>query len=155
MGIQSQSLLQMIVQLFKGLMKVYTNQTNIFEGGTAPVDHKEKDQAAGSEIAKSFILCGHQADKMHIKCIFVFIHNVDCVEVAQGWLTDNGSDIDVTRLEYGMSFLKVKSSITMRENLWQRSSAICINSREIATGLEAVAAVDNPYSLIAIFGETT
>jgi hypothetical protein len=28
---------QMIVQLYKGLMKIYTNQTNIYEGTTAVV----------------------------------------------------------------------------------------------------------------------
>ncbi len=43
---------QMIVQLDKGLMKIYTNQTDIYE---------DKDQAAGLVIAKSFILSGHQA----------------------------------------------------------------------------------------------
>jgi hypothetical protein len=37
---------QMIVQLYKGLMKIYTNQTNIYEGSTAVVEHKDKDQAA-------------------------------------------------------------------------------------------------------------
>ncbi len=31
---------QMIVQLYKGLMKVYTNQTNVYEGSRAVVEHK-------------------------------------------------------------------------------------------------------------------
>jgi hypothetical protein len=31
---------QIIVQLYKGLMKIYTNQTNIYEGSTAVVEHK-------------------------------------------------------------------------------------------------------------------
>jgi hypothetical protein len=52
---------QIIVQFYKGLMKVYTNQSGIYEGITAFVKHKDKDQAAGLEIAESFILCGHQA----------------------------------------------------------------------------------------------
>jgi hypothetical protein len=52
---------QMTVQLYKGLMKVYTNQTIVYEGSTAVVEHKNKDQAAVLEIAESFILCGHQA----------------------------------------------------------------------------------------------
>jgi ABC-type transporter MlaC component len=50
---------QMIVQLYKGLMKMYTNQTNVYEGSTVAVEHKDKDQAASLEIAESFILCGH------------------------------------------------------------------------------------------------
>jgi hypothetical protein len=57
--------LQMIVQLYTGLMKVYTNQTNMYEGSTAVVKHKDKDQAAGLEIAESFIPGGHQAFKTH------------------------------------------------------------------------------------------
>jgi hypothetical protein len=47
----------MIVQLYKGLMKIHTNQTNIYEGSTAMVEHKDKDQAARLEIAELFILC--------------------------------------------------------------------------------------------------
>ncbi len=42
----------MIVQLYKGLMKVYTNQmytnqTNTFKGRMVVVEHKDKDQAGG------------------------------------------------------------------------------------------------------------
>jgi hypothetical protein len=62
-------------------------------------------------------------------------------------------DIDITRLESGMSFLQVKSSMTMKEKLRPIRSAICVNQRKIAhTRLEAVGEPDNPYSLIALFG---
>jgi hypothetical protein len=74
----------MIVQLYKGLIKGYTNQSGIYEGSIAIVEHKDKDQVVGLEIAESFILCGHQAFKTHIKNIAVFMHNNDWVEVAQG-----------------------------------------------------------------------
>jgi hypothetical protein len=67
----------MIVELYKGLLKRYTNQMNISEGSTAMVEHKDKDQAAGLEIAGSFILCGHQANKTYIKSIAIFVHNDD------------------------------------------------------------------------------
>jgi hypothetical protein len=90
---------QIIVQLYKGLIKVYTNQINIYEGSIAVVEHKNKDQAARLEIAEYFIRCGHQADKMHIKSIAIFIHNDDRVEVARRQLTDKGSDINMTCLE--------------------------------------------------------
>jgi hypothetical protein len=44
--------------------------------------------------------------------------------------------------------------MTVKEKLQQVRSAICINRREIAHArLEAVAGEDNPYSLIAIFGQ--
>ncbi len=58
----------------------------------------------------------------------------------------------MTRLGSVMSFLQVKSSMTMKEKLHQVWRAICLNRREIAhTRLEAVAGADNPFSLIAIF----
>jgi hypothetical protein len=63
------------------------------------------------------------------------------------------SDIDITRLELGSSFLQVKASMTMKEKLRQVRSAVCVNRREIAhTRLEVVTGADNPYSLITIFG---
>jgi hypothetical protein len=106
---------QMILQLYKGLMKVYTNQSGIYKGSTAVVEHQDKDQAARLEIAESFILCGQQAHKTHIKNIAVFMHNDDLVEVTRGRFTDKGVDINITRLESGMSFHQVKASLTMKE----------------------------------------
>jgi hypothetical protein len=60
-------------------MKIYTNQTNIYEGSTAVVVHNDKNQAARLEIAEFFILCGHQAYKTHIQSITIFVHNDDRV----------------------------------------------------------------------------
>jgi hypothetical protein len=74
----------MIVQLYKGLMKIYANQTSIYEGSSVVVEHKGKDKAAVLEIAKSFILCSHQVYKTHIKSIALFVHNDDRVKVARG-----------------------------------------------------------------------
>ncbi len=51
---------QTIVQLYRGMMKVYVNQSVVYEGSTAVVEHQDKDQAAGLEMADSFILCSHQ-----------------------------------------------------------------------------------------------
>ncbi len=107
----------------------------------------------GLEIAESFILCGLQAFKTRIKNIAMFMHKDDQVEVAQGQFTDKGGDTDITRLESGMSFLQVKTSMNMKEKLRQLRSPICVKRREIThTRLEAVAGADNPYSLITIFG---
>jgi hypothetical protein len=41
-------------------MKAYTNQINVFKGGTAVVERKDKDQAAELKIAESFMLYRHQ-----------------------------------------------------------------------------------------------
>jgi hypothetical protein len=47
---------QTIVQLYKGLMKVFANQAGVYEGGVAVVEQHDKDQASGLEIVESFIL---------------------------------------------------------------------------------------------------
>jgi hypothetical protein len=144
---------QMIVQLYRGLMKVYVNPSGVYEGATTVVEHQDKDQAAGLEMAESFILCSHQAFKTHIKSIAIFKHEDDRVEVAQGRFANKEGDVDLTKLESGMSFLQVKASMSMKEKLRQVQSAICVNRREIAhTRLEAIAGADNTYSLITIFG---
>jgi hypothetical protein len=96
--------LQTIVKLFRGMMKAYVNQTNTYEGSTVVVEHQDKDQAAGLELAESFILCGHQAYRTHIKNIAVFIHKDEQMQVAQGHFTDKEGEGDLTRLESGMSF---------------------------------------------------
>jgi hypothetical protein len=60
------------------------NQTNIYVRITAVVELKDKDKAAGLEIAKSVIPCGHQSYKIHIKSIAIFIHNHGRMKVAKG-----------------------------------------------------------------------
>jgi hypothetical protein len=143
---------QTIVRLYRGMMKAYVNQTNTYEGSTVVVEHQDKDQAAGLELAKSFILCGHQAFRTHIKNIAVFIHKDDRMEVAQGRFTDKEGEGDLIRLESGMSFMQVRASMSMKEKLRQVRGAICVNRREIAhTRPEAIAGADNPYILITIF----
>ncbi len=144
---------QTIVQLYRGLMKVYANQSGIYKGGTAVVEHQDKDQAVGLEMAESLILCCYQAFKTHIKSIAVFVHEDDRMEVAQGRFVNKEGDVDLTRPESGMSFLQVKASMSMKEKLRQVRNAISMKQREIAhTRLEAIAGTDNPYSLITIFG---
>jgi hypothetical protein len=118
---------QTMVQLYRGLTKVFVNQSRVYEGSIALVEHQDKDQAAGLEMADSFILCIHQAFKTHIKNIAVFIHKDDRMEVAQGLFDNKEGDEDLTCLESGMSFLQVKASMSMKEKLRQVRSAICVN----------------------------
>ncbi len=144
---------QTIVRLYSGMMKAYVNQSNTYEGSTVIVEHQDKDQAAGLELAESFILCGHQAFKTHIKNIVVFIHKDNRMEVAQGHFNDKEGEGDLTRLESGMSFMLVRALMSMKEKLRHVRGAICVNRREIThTRLEAIVGADNPYSLITIFG---
>ncbi len=46
---------QTVVRLYKGMMKAYVNQTSSYEGSMVIVEHQDKDQAAGLEVAESFI----------------------------------------------------------------------------------------------------
>ncbi len=73
------------------------NQTNTYEGSTVVVEHQDKDQTAGLELAESFILCGHQAFRTHIKNKAVFIHKDDRMEVAQGRFSEKEGEGDLTR----------------------------------------------------------
>ncbi len=85
----------------------------------------------------------------------MFVHWDDRCDVAPGKFTGQGSVVDMTRLESGMSFLQVKVSVTMREKLRLVKDTVCVNRWEIAhTRPEAVAGADNPYSLIAMFGKS-
>jgi hypothetical protein len=147
---------QTIVKLFRGMMKAYVNQTNTYKGSTVVMEHQDKDQAAGLELAESFILSGHQAYRTHIKNIAVFIHKDGRMQVAQGHFTGKEGEGDLTRLESGMSFMQVRASMSRKEKLRQVRGAICVNRRQIAhTRLEAIAGADNPYSLITVFSEAT
>jgi hypothetical protein len=147
---------QTIVRLYTGMMKAYVNQSSSYEGSTVVVEHQDKDQAAGLEVAESFILCGHHAYRTHIKNIAVFVHKDDRMEVAQGRFSGKEGEADLTRLESGMSFMQVRASMSMKEKLRQVRGAICENRRDIArTRLEASAGADNPYSLIYISGGAT
>ncbi len=109
-------------------MKAYGNQTNTYEGSTVVVEHQDKDQAAGLELAESIILCGHQAFKTHIKNIAVFIHKDDRMEVAQGRFNNKEGEGDLKRLESGMSFMQVRASMSMKEKLRQVRGAIFVDS---------------------------
>ncbi len=59
-------------------MKVYANQSNMLEASMAAMEHKDRDHAGGLKLAETFIFrgvsCGHQADRMHIKSIAIFVH---------------------------------------------------------------------------------
>ncbi len=83
LGCQSRSC--WTVQLYKGLMKVYINQTNVLEGSTAVIEHKDKGQALRQAIIESFILCGYQPYKMHKKSIAIYVYNDNRVDLAS-WM---------------------------------------------------------------------
>jgi hypothetical protein len=138
---------QTMVQLYRRL------PTNLLIGSTTFIEHKDKYQAAGLKLAETINVFGHIAYKTHIKSIAVSVHGDNRVEVVGGNFTNKRSDVDMTRVESVLSYLNIKTSMTMREKLRQVSSTIYVNRIEIAhTRLEAVAEMDYPNSAKAIFG---
>jgi hypothetical protein len=89
------------------------------------------DVSSGSKCHSGRNVGGRNV-KAPTKRMAVFLYNDDIVEVAVGRLTDKGSNIDVTRLESGMSFLQVKASTTIWEKLRKAKSNLCVNHQEIA-----------------------
>ncbi len=74
---------QTVVKLYRGLVNVYTNQTNVLVRIKAVVELKDKDQSAGPLLAQSIILCGHQVYRRHHKSIAVLVHGNNTVEIAK------------------------------------------------------------------------
>ena len=139
-----------LVQLYRGVIKVYANVSTTFSGGVAMLE--EKNQVAGLELGSSFLLCSSAAYRTHLRDVVVIVHPDNYTAVARNPF-DPSVVSDITRLESEMSFLHIKAQLSQREKLKQIKAAICENRREIAASrLEAVAGSENQYSLITIFG---
>ena len=62
-------------------------------------------------------------------------------------------DFSITRLESTMSFLQIRTTMSLQEKIKQVRYEICQSRRETAfVRLEAIAGADNPYSLLQVFG---
>jgi hypothetical protein len=133
---------------------IYMNQTNIYEGSTAVVEHKDKDQAAVQEIAGLVILCGHQAYKRnayqeHSHSLFTMMQGRGCERMVywqgkQYWHNSSW----IWHVIFASKVIDVHE-----EKLRQVRSSICMNRREITcTRFEAIAGAYNSHSLLALFG---
>ncbi len=130
--------------------------TASFTDGTASVAGRDKNQVAGLELKETMILCGRAAQKMHIKSIAVFFHPMEQIKVASGKFNMVTTEAEFTRLESELSFLQVRSTMTLQETIRQvkaEISEICKDRKQIAnTRLESIAGAENPYSLMQVFG---
>ena len=89
----------------------------------------------------------------HIKNIAVFFHPMEQIEVVSGKFNMVTTEAEFTRLESELSFLQVKSTMTLQETIPQVKAEICEDGKQIAhTRLESIAGVENPYSLMQVFG---
>jgi hypothetical protein len=60
---------------------------------------------------------------------------------------------EFTRLESELSFLQVRATMTLQETIRQVKAEICEDRHQIAhTRLESITGVENPYSLMQVFG---
>jgi hypothetical protein len=141
-----------LVSLYRGRIKVLTNSTASFTDGTAIVAGRDKNQVAGMELKETKILCGRVAQTTHIKSIAVFFHPMEQIEVASVKFNMVTSEAEFTRLESELSFLQVRSTMTLQETIRQVKAEICEDRKQIAhTRLESIAGAENPYSLMQVF----
>jgi hypothetical protein len=142
-----------LVSLYRGRIKVLTNSTASFTDGTAIVSSRDKNQVAGLELKETMMLCGRAAQTMHIKSIAVFFHPMEQIEVASGKFNMVTTEAEFTRLEPELSFLQVRSTMTLQETIRQVKAEICEDRKQIThTRLESIAGAENPYSLMQVFG---
>jgi hypothetical protein len=108
---------------------------------------------AGLELKETMVLCERAAQRTHIKNIAVFFHPMEQIQVASGRFSMVTEEAEFTRLESELSFLQVKSTMSLHETIRQVKAEICENRRQIAhLRLESMAGAENPYSLMEVFG---
>jgi hypothetical protein len=112
-----------------------------------------KEAVAAERRKETMILCGRAAETTHIKSIAVFFHPMEQIEVASGKFNMVTTEAEFTRLESELSFLQVRSTMTLQETICQVKEEICEDRKQIAhTRLESIAGAENPYSLMQVFG---
>ncbi len=119
-----------------------TNSTASFTDGTAIVAGRDKNQVAGLELKETMMLCGRAAQT-----------HMEQNEVASGKFNMVTTEAELTRLESELSFLQVRSTMTLQETIRQVKAEICEDHKQIAhTRLESITGAKNPYSLMQVFG---
>ncbi len=141
------------MQLHRMPFKIFSNLSTSLKGVLALMEDKVKEQVARLEMETMFVLCGNSAMHTHIPSNAVFAIQDQRMEVATGMFAEQPARDDIINLEMSMSFLQINVSMGLHEKIRQVRHEICQNRRETAqVRLEAIAGVDNPYSLLQVFG---
>ncbi len=75
------------------------------------------------------------------------------IEVVSGKFNMVTMEAEFTLLEPELSFLQVRATMMLQETIRQVKTEICENRKQIAhKGLESITGVENPYSLVQVFG---
>ncbi len=105
------------------------------------------------ELRETMILCGRGAQTTHIKNIAVFFHPMEQIEVVSGKFNMVTTEAKFTSLDSELSFLQVRSIMTLQETIRQVKAEICKNRKQVAhTRLESIPGAENPYSLMQVLG---
>ncbi len=129
-----------------------TNSTASFKDGTAIVSGRDKNQVAGLELKETMILCRRAAQTTHIKSIAVFFHPMEQIEVASGKVNMVTVEAEFTRLESELSFLQVRSTMTLQETIRQVKAEMRGSQADPSHEAGELAGAENPYSLMQVFG---
>jgi hypothetical protein len=113
-----------LVSLYRGRIKVLTNLTASFTDSTAIVGGRDKNQVTGLELKETMILCGRGAQTTHIKSTALFFHPMEQIEVASGEFNMVTTEAEFTRLESELSFLQVRSTMTLQDTIRQVKAEI-------------------------------
>jgi hypothetical protein len=141
---------QGLTQLFRGQIRVFSNDSSSFVGAIALLE--EKGQDTGLELLSSHLLCHHPAYSTHLQDVVLVVYPDNFTSIATDPF-DPELIRDYIRLETELSFLHVKTTISNRDRLRQVRLAICETRRQVAaTRLEAAAGSDNPYAFVEVFG---
>jgi hypothetical protein len=76
-----------LVHLYRGPIRIFSNQSSTLEGGLALMEDKVKEQVADLELGMMFVLCRNSTPpplNTHIPNITVFAHQDHRMEVATG-----------------------------------------------------------------------
>jgi hypothetical protein len=109
-----------LVSLYRGRIKVLTNLTATFTDRTAFVSGKDKSQIAGLDLKEAMVLCRQAAQTLHIKNIDMFFRPMEQIEMASGKFLSVNTVAEFTRLELELSFLQVRSTMTLQEKKYCR-----------------------------------
>jgi hypothetical protein len=120
---------QGLTQLFQGMIKIFSNDTENFVDTVAIVENR--GQVAGLELKDSVFLCHLPAYKTHLMDILLVNHPDNFTSVVVDPF-DPKHITDFIRLLSKLSFLHVKSSISQKHKLRQVHLSICETRRKVA-----------------------
>jgi hypothetical protein len=126
--------------LYRGRIKVLTKTMDTFTDGTAIMSGMDKNQVAGLELKETLICVGER-------------HRGRTSRTGSGKFNLVTTEAEFTRLESELSFLQVRSTMTLQETIRQVKVEICEDWKQIAhTRLESIVGAEKPYSLMQVFG---